>query len=240
MQEACARSSRSPDAILARERVRSRFLLAAAERRGRLADMSLGIECLVTGDRGRALEIARQLDDLNRERRAIEADMQSQADDLLAKLSVGDSCTISLYDPSWHQGVIGILAGRVKDRHHRPTFAFAPGNGGELRGSGRSIAGLHLRDALDLVTKQEPGLLLRFGGHAAAAGASCAPDFPSRKLARSQSPAQQLARTVRPTARDCHQPRPCAALEIDLGPASQPPSATSSRSSASASWARSI
>ncbi len=145
---------------------------------GRLADMSLGIELLVTDDRGRALDIARRLDDLNRERRAIEADMQSQADELLSRLSVGDSSSISLYDPSWHQGVIGILAGRVKDRYHRPTFAFAPGAEGEIRGSGRSISGLHLRDALDLVTKLEPGLLLRFGGHAAAAGATLrAADF---------------------------------------------------------------
>jgi single-stranded-DNA-specific exonuclease len=137
---------------------------------GRLSDMSLGIECLITEDRGRALEIARQLDDLNRARRTIEADMQAQADELMAKLSVGESSSISLYDPSWHQGVVGILAGRVKDRAHRPTFAFAPAGAGEIRGSGRSITGLHLRDTLDLVAKREPGLLLRFGGHAAAAG----------------------------------------------------------------------
>src|SRR2546427_12508600 len=97
---------------------------------GRLSDMSLGIECLTTRDRGRALEIARQLDDLNRARRAIEADMQAQADELMAELSVGESSSISLYDPSWHQGVVGILAGRVKDRHHRPTFAFAPAGAG--------------------------------------------------------------------------------------------------------------
>ena len=147
------------------------FLLAPRlNAAGRLADMSLGIECLVTEDRGRALAIARQLDDLNRERRAIEADMQVQAEELVAKLAIGESCSISLYDPSWHQGVIGILAGRVKDRYHRPTFAFAPGNAGEIKGSGRSIAGLHLRDALDLVAKRAPDLLKRFGGHAAAAG----------------------------------------------------------------------
>jgi single-stranded-DNA-specific exonuclease len=137
---------------------------------GRLSDMGLGIECLVTEDRGRALEIARQLDDLNRERRAIEAEMQAQAEELLAKVSAGESCSISLYDPAWHQGVVGILAGRVKDRYHRPTFAFAPAGPGEIRGSGRSIAGLHLRDALDLLAKRDPDLLLRFGGHAAAAG----------------------------------------------------------------------
>jgi single-stranded-DNA-specific exonuclease len=169
---------------------------------GRLADMSLGIELLVTDDRGRALDIARRLDDLNRERRAIEADMQSQADELLSRLSVGDSSSISLYDPSWHQGVIGILAGRVKDRYHRPTFAFAPGAEGEIRGSGRSISGLHLRDALDLVTKLEPGLLLRFGGHAAAAGATLrAADFPRFReafeaVARKLLLPEQLARTV--------------------------------------------
>jgi single-stranded-DNA-specific exonuclease len=169
---------------------------------GRLADMSLGIELLVTDDRGRALDIARRLDDLNRERRAIEADMQSQADDLLSTLSVGDSSSISLYDPSWHQGVIGILAGRVKDRYHRPTFAFAPAAEGEIRGSGRSISGLHLRDALDLVTKLAPGLLLRFGGHAAAAGATLrSQDFPRFKeafeaVARKLLLPEQLARTV--------------------------------------------
>jgi single-stranded-DNA-specific exonuclease len=137
---------------------------------GRLSDMGLGIECLTTGDRARALEIARQLDDLNRERRVIEADMQAQAEALMATLPVGESCSISLYDPSWHQGVVGILAGRVKDRYHRPTFAFARSGADEIRGSGRSIAGLHLRDALDLLAKREAGLLLRFGGHAAAAG----------------------------------------------------------------------
>src|SRR5256886_601825 len=132
---------------------------------GRLADMSLGIECLATGDRGRALEIARQLDELNRARRTIEAGMQAQADELMAKLSVGESSSISLYDPSWHQGVVGILAGRVKDRHHRPTFAFAPAGASEIRGSGRSILGLHPRDALDPVAKREPDLLLPFRGH---------------------------------------------------------------------------
>jgi len=156
------------------------FLLAPRlNAAGRLADMSLGIECLVTNDRGRALEIARQLDELNRERRAIESDMQAQAEALVSRLAVGDSSSISLYDPSWHQGVVGILAGRLKDRHHRPTFAFAPAGKGEIQGSGRSIAGLHLRDALDLIAKRAPGLLLRFGGHAAAAGVTLrAGDFP--------------------------------------------------------------
>ncbi len=137
---------------------------------GRLDDMALGIECLITEDHARALTIARMLDDLNRERRSIEADMQLQAESLLDALAVGDSSAISLFDPTWHQGVIGILAGRLKDRHHRPVIAFAPGDADELKGSGRSIRALHLRDALDRVAKRAPGLILRFGGHAAAAG----------------------------------------------------------------------
>ncbi len=137
---------------------------------GRLEDMSLGIECLVTDDYARALTIARSLDDLNRERRSIETQMQAQAESVLESLAVGDTGSISLFDPGWHQGVIGILAGRLKDRYHRPVFAFAPGDAGEIKGSGRSIRGLHLRDALDRVAKREPDLILRFGGHAAAAG----------------------------------------------------------------------
>ena len=143
---------------------------------GRLADMALGIECLITDDLGRALNIAQQLDQLNRERRGIETQMQDQALALLDSIKSGEAgeagerASLSLYDPGWHQGVIGILASRVKDRLHRPVIAFARGNAGELKGSGRSIRGLHLRDALDLVSKQAPGLLLRFGGHAAAAG----------------------------------------------------------------------
>ena len=169
---------------------------------GRLADMSLGIECLVTADRGRALEIARALDELNRERRTIEAGMQAQAEEILAKVAVGESSSISLYDPSWHQGVVGILAGRVKDRHYRPAFAFAPSGVEEIRGSGRSIPGLHLRDALDLVAKRAPGLLLRFGGHAAAAGLTLrAADFPRfsglfEAVARELLSPAQLARAI--------------------------------------------
>ena len=137
---------------------------------GRLADMSLGIECLVTDDLGRALNIAQQLDQLNRERRSIETDMQEQAQAFLDTIDATERASLSLYDPAWHQGVIGILASRVKDKLHRPVIAFARGNAGVLKGSGRSISGLHLRDALDLVSKRAPGLLLRFGGHAAAAG----------------------------------------------------------------------
>ncbi len=141
---------------------------------GRLSDMSLGIECLATDDLGRALNIARELDTLNRERRAIEADMQADAALALEAIEAGSRATLSLFEPAWHQGVIGILAGRIKEKQHRPTIAFARGNEGELKGSGRSIAGVHLRDALDLVTKREPGLILRFGGHAMAAGLTIA------------------------------------------------------------------
>ena len=137
---------------------------------GRLADMSLGIECLITDDMGRALNIAQELDKLNRERRAIEADMQQEAMAGLDGIDPGSRASLTLFQPEWHQGVIGILAGRIKEKFHRPTIAFARGNDGEIKGSGRSIPGLHLRDALDLVTKQAPDLILRFGGHAMAAG----------------------------------------------------------------------
>ena len=169
---------------------------------GRLDDMSLGIECLVTDDHARALAIARALDDLNRERRSIEAEMQSQAESVLESLAVGDTGSISLFDPGWHQGVVGILAGRLKDRYHRPVFAFAPGDAGEIRGSGRSIRGLHLRDALDRVAKREPDLILRFGGHAAAAGLALRSEHFERfssafeRVVRELVPPEALARTI--------------------------------------------
>lgn len=137
---------------------------------GRLSDMSLGIECLITDDPGRAMNIAQELDRLNRERRAIEADMQEEAAARLEGFDAGNNASIALFEPDWHQGVIGIVAGRIKERLHRPTIAFARSNDGELKGSGRSIPGLHLRDALDLVTKRHPELIVRFGGHAMAAG----------------------------------------------------------------------
>ncbi len=137
---------------------------------GRLADMGLGIECLITDDTAKALNIAQELDALNRERRELEASMQRDAETLLADIDAGQAAAVCLFDATWHQGVVGLLASRVKDRVHRPVFAFAPSESGELRGSGRSVPGLHLRDALDLVSKRAPGLLVRFGGHAAAAG----------------------------------------------------------------------
>jgi single-stranded-DNA-specific exonuclease len=139
---------------------------------GRLSDMTLGIECLATDDPLRAAELARQLDAINRERRDIEAGMREQAEMLLDTLMPeGDAPpALVLFDAGFHEGVVGIVAGRMKDRLHRPTFVFARGNDGLLKGSGRSIAGFHLRDALDLVTKRHPGVLKKFGGHAMAAG----------------------------------------------------------------------
>ena len=140
---------------------------------GRLADMTLGIECLRTDDAGRAAELAAQLDTINRERREVESGMRERAELAIDQLMPqGDAAppALALFDESFHEGVVGIVAGRVKDRLHRPTFVFARGVDGHLKGSGRSIPGFHLRDALDLMAKRHPGLLLRFGGHAMAAG----------------------------------------------------------------------
>ena len=146
---------------------------------GRLADMTLGIECLLTDDASRAAELARQLDAINRERREVEAGMREQAEAALEHLMPESGAAepppaLALFDPSFHEGVVGIVAGRLKDRLHRPTFVFALGADGALKGSGRSIPGFHLRDALDLVAKRHPGVLLRFGGHAMAAGCTIA------------------------------------------------------------------
>lgn len=139
---------------------------------GRLDDMALGIECLLTDNADQALKLAQQLDTLNRERRAIEADMLESAESITQDLNLGtqDCFSLCLHEPDWHQGVIGILASRLKEKFHRPVIAFAEGHEGELKGSGRSIPGLHLRDAIDLVSKREPELIKKFGGHAMAAG----------------------------------------------------------------------
>jgi len=157
---------------------------------GRLADMTVGIECLLADDAARAAQLAAELDAINRQRREVEAGMREQAEALLAPLlqaqpqaaaqAVAQAVTqgqtlpsaIALFDERFHEGVVGIVAGRLKDRLHRPTFVFARGADGLLKGSGRSIPGFHLRDALDLVSKREPGVLRRFGGHAMAAGAT--------------------------------------------------------------------
>ncbi|ODT81736.1 MAG: single-stranded-DNA-specific exonuclease RecJ [Nitrosomonadales bacterium SCN 54-20] len=169
---------------------------------GRLDDMSLGIECLITDDPSRAAQLALQLDTFNRKRQEIESDMRDSALNMLENIFSGSSglqdpstlrpsdmpegsgvfhsndsaqdatntYALTLFDSGWHQGVIGILASRIKDKFHRPVITFAPGGENELKGSGRSIPGFHLRDALDLVSKRCPGLLLKFGGHSAAAG----------------------------------------------------------------------
>lgn len=137
---------------------------------GRLADMSLGIECLLTDDNTRAWDIARELDSINRERRDIEAGMQEAALASLENIDPRDNATLTLFNPDWHQGVSGIVASRLKEKFYRPTITFAPAGDGLIKGSGRSIPGFHMRDALDLVYKRHPELIDKFGGHAMAAG----------------------------------------------------------------------
>jgi single-stranded-DNA-specific exonuclease len=137
---------------------------------GRLQDMSLGIECLLAHDHARAMDLAAKLDRLNRERREIEGTMQESALSMVGAVEADDAYTLSIHRPEWHTGVVGLLASRLKERFHRPVFAFASESEGRLKGSGRSIPGLNLRDALDLVDKRRPHLIERFGGHAAAAG----------------------------------------------------------------------
>jgi single-stranded-DNA-specific exonuclease len=145
---------------------------------GRLEDMTLGVECLLAGDVGEARGLATRLSQLNAERREIEARMQGEAlaqlDALLATLDGELPAGVCLHDPGWHQGVIGLVASRVKERVQRPVIAFAPSEDGWLKGSARSVPGLHVRDVLDAVAAHHPGLLERFGGHAMAAGMTLA------------------------------------------------------------------
>ena len=187
---------------------------------GRLADMTIGIRCLLAETGVAALPLAVELDRLNRERRSVESTMQEEAlAELDARATVAtdpDAYTLCLYRAEWHQGVVGIVASRLKDRFHRPAIVFARGGGaGELRGSGRSIAGFHLRDALDLVTKRAPGIIVRFGGHAYAAGLTLAesdlPRFAAafEAVAREQLSPAQLSRTLDSDG-------PLAAEELDL------------------------
>ena len=165
---------------------------------GRLEDMSLGIGCLLSDDAAEAAQLAAKLDTLNRERRSIEDGMQQAALAALEHITPTDSSSLALFDETWHQGVIGILASRLKDRYHRPVIAFAraqSGNSnsnGEIKGSGRSIPGLHLRDALDLVSKRHPHLLQKFGGHAMAAGLSLREEHFDEFKAAFESVAQSL------------------------------------------------
>ncbi len=195
---------------------------------GRLADMTLGIECLNTDDPARATELASQLDTINRERREVEAGMREVAERTLEQLmpTLADApAAVSLFDESFHEGVVGIVAGRVKDRLHRPTFVFARGADGQLKGSGRSIPGFHLRDALDLVAKREAGLLQRFGGHAMAAGCTLAGDGVERFAAALQQVASEwldkntLTRTLRtdgPLALQWFNPQTVAVLDAHV------------------------
>jgi single-stranded-DNA-specific exonuclease len=145
---------------------------------GRMEDMSVGIRCLLADDKAEAQQLAAQLDSLNRERRSVEGQMQVSAEQMLSAVTVGDNSqtSICLFDPSWHQGVIGILASRVKDRYHRPVIVFAKGDDGQIKGSARSIPGLHIRDVLDEISKLAPELISKFGGHAMAAGLTIAED----------------------------------------------------------------
>jgi single-stranded-DNA-specific exonuclease len=174
---------------------------------GRLADMSVGIECLIADDEARAMNLAQELDRLNVERRAIEAAMLQQGLEHLKRVNLESGLTF--FDPAWHQGVVGILAARLKDRMHRPVICFAKaveaaseGGAPVLRGSGRSIPGLHLRDCLDLVAKRAPGLVVRFGGHAMAAGLTIREaDYPQFNLlfettVEALLPAEARLRTV--------------------------------------------
>ncbi len=164
---------------------------------GRLDDMSLGIECLLTDDIHAARKMAARLDELNRDRKAIESGMQAQALEAIAGLNLQDEqlpVGLCLFDPDWHQGVIGILASRIKEQFHRPVIAFARSSEGELKGSARSISGLHIRDALDAVASSHPGLIEKFGGHAMAAGLSLAEkDYPAFSAAFNDEVARHLS-----------------------------------------------
>ena len=173
---------------------------------GRLSDMTLGIECLLTDDAERAAALAAQLDAINRERREVEAGMREQAEAAVERLLAALQApppALTLFDEGFHEGVVGIVAGRMKDRLHRPAFVFARAQDGSLKGSGRSIPGFHLRDALDLVSKRSPGVLRRFGGHAMAAGATLEPgalaefDAALQQVAREALDAATLQRTLR-------------------------------------------
>lgn len=167
---------------------------------GRLDDMSLGIMCLIAPEFDLAMELARELDNFNRDRRQIEAGMQREAEALLAQLDMDQEnlpYIICLYHPDWHQGVIGILASRIKERYHRPVIAFArTDKANELKGSARSIKGVHMRDLLDAVATLHPGLLTKFGGHAMAAGMSLALD---QLQAFSNAVDQFAAKTISPS-----------------------------------------
>jgi single-stranded-DNA-specific exonuclease len=191
---------------------------------GRLDDMTLGIECLLTDDPGRATELATRLDGINRERRVIEGDMHEQAL-LVAQSLIEDGAepppAVCIFEPDFHEGVVGIVASRIKDRIYRPAFVFAssqaPGQEHVLKGSGRSIAGFHLRDALDLVAKRCPGVLLRFGGHAMAAGCTILEEhFDAFEQALQQVAFEQLDEATLTRQMQTDGPLPAASRRADV------------------------
>ena len=143
---------------------------------GRLGTMESGIECLLSDDPSRALAFADNLNSINAERRELEVEMQQAAEAALEAVDLDHRATFSLYNPDFNEGVVGLVAARLKERIHRPVIAFAPTENHELKGSGRSIPGIHLRDMIDLVSKALPGVVIRFGGHAMAAGLSIRPE----------------------------------------------------------------
>ncbi len=158
---------------------------------GRLAEMSLGVECLLTDDPSQALDLATRLHELNRERREIESGMRDEAEHAVERMALSAEelpAGLCLYGKRWHQGVSGIVAARLRERYHRPVIAFADGGDGMLRGSARSVDGLHIRDLIDLVDRRYPGLIERFGGHAMAAGLTLKPEsLPDFRLAYRQA-----------------------------------------------------
>ena len=163
---------------------------------GRLADMGIGIRCLTTDDEDEALTLARELDTMNRDRREIETTMREQALAAVELLDASPRATLCVYDASWHQGVVGLVASRLKEKYWRPTLAFANAGDGELRGSGRSIPDVHLRDVLDLVSKRHPLLIPKFGGHAMAAGLTLAEkDLPVFQVAFEKAVQQLTGKT---------------------------------------------
>jgi single-stranded-DNA-specific exonuclease len=204
---------------------------------GRLSDMTLGIECLLSDDAPQALQLAQALDAINRQRREVESDMHAQAQAWLEQSMPADAAAppsaLALFDPAFHEGVVGIVAGRLKDRLHRPAFVFARGADGLLKGSGRSIPGFHLRDALDLIAKRHPQLLLRFGGHAMAAGCSIAEagfadfDRALRQVADEGLDPAMLTRTLRidgPLQAEWFNPATAALLDAQVwGQGFEPP-----------------
>lgn len=143
---------------------------------GRLGTMENGIECLLSDDPAAALAFAESLNSINTERRELESEMQQLAEAALSNIDLDHHATFTIFNPSFNEGVVGLVAARLKERIHRPVIAFAPTENGELKGSGRSIPGIHLRDALDLTAKALPGVVIRFGGHAMAAGLSIKPE----------------------------------------------------------------